>query len=132
MSKKKHNIAYIKPEEPKFIRELKAQIGFKEGPDINTKRQELSEGEDEDFDDHIEEKPTVVVLNNGDLTAEEADAFQKKKDDEEANKPADLTKRIIFNRKSKASEQDIDEQPLPKKNKKKKSKVVLSFNDEDE
>lgn len=37
MSKKKHNIAYIKPEEPKFIRELKAQIGFKEGPDINTK-----------------------------------------------------------------------------------------------
>ncbi|XP_057333935.1 uncharacterized protein KIAA1143 homolog [Microplitis mediator] len=132
MSKKKHSIAYIKPQEPKFIRELKAQIGFKEGPDVNTKRQELSEGEDEDFEDHIEEKPTVVVLNNGDLTAEEADAFQKKKDDEEANAPADLTKRIIFNRKSKPSEQDIDEQPLPKKNKKKKSKIVLSFDDEDE
>lgn len=37
MSRKKHNIAYIKPEEPKFIRELKAQMGFKEGPDVNTK-----------------------------------------------------------------------------------------------
>ncbi|KAG8038006.1 hypothetical protein G9C98_006331 [Cotesia typhae] len=80
MSRKKHNIAYIKPEEPKFIRELKAQMGFKESPDVNTKRQELSEGEEEDyFEDRGEEKPQVVVLSKEHLTAQEADEFQKKK-----------------------------------------------------
>ncbi|CAD6213486.1 GSCOCG00004094001-RA-CDS [Cotesia congregata] len=131
MSRKKHNIAYIKPEEPKFIRDLKAQIGFKEGPDVNTKRQELSEGEEEDFEDRGEEKPQVVVLSKEHLTAEEADEFQKKKDLEEANAPADLSKRIIFNRKAKP-EADVLDQPPPKKSKSKKPKLVLSFDDEDE
>lgn len=28
---------YIKPEEPKFLQQLKAQVGFKEGPSIDTK-----------------------------------------------------------------------------------------------
>lgn len=37
MSKRKHNIAYIKPNEPKFLRQMKEQIGYKEGPDVNTK-----------------------------------------------------------------------------------------------
>lgn len=37
MSKKKHSISYIKPNEPKFLKELKAQAGFKEGPTVDTK-----------------------------------------------------------------------------------------------
>jgi len=37
MSRKKHNISYIKPDEPKFLRELKEQIGYKEGPTVDTK-----------------------------------------------------------------------------------------------
>ena len=37
MSRKKHNISYIKPEEPKFLRDLKIQAGYKEGPTIETK-----------------------------------------------------------------------------------------------
>lgn len=37
MSRKKHNISYIKPDEPKFLRELKEQVGYKEGPTIDTK-----------------------------------------------------------------------------------------------
>lgn len=41
MSKKKNSISYIKPQEPKFLRELKAQAGFKEGPNIDTKVQSL-------------------------------------------------------------------------------------------
>lgn len=36
-SRKKHNVSYIKPEEPKFLRELKEQIGYKEGPTVDTK-----------------------------------------------------------------------------------------------
>lgn len=34
---KKHNIAYVKPEEPSFLRKLKEQIGYKEGPTVDTK-----------------------------------------------------------------------------------------------
>lgn len=37
MSRKKHIVSYIKPNEPKFLRELKEQIGYKEGPTIDTK-----------------------------------------------------------------------------------------------
>jgi len=37
MSRKKHNVSYIKPNEPKFLRELKEQIGYKEGPTVDTK-----------------------------------------------------------------------------------------------
>lgn len=35
---------------------------------------------DEDRQDRDEELPTIVVLNNGDLTAEEAAAFQAEKE----------------------------------------------------
>lgn len=37
MSKRKNNISYIKPDEPKFLQVLKAQIGYKEGPSVDTK-----------------------------------------------------------------------------------------------
>lgn len=33
----KRNVAYIKPSEPAFLRRLKEQVGYKEGPDVNTK-----------------------------------------------------------------------------------------------
>lgn len=36
-SKKKHNIDYVKPEEPAFITRLKAQAGYVEGPSVDTK-----------------------------------------------------------------------------------------------
>jgi len=37
---------------------------------------QVSDDEKEELDD---EKPVVVILNSGDLTAEEADAFKKQK-----------------------------------------------------
>lgn len=33
----KRNISYIKPEEPNFLKRLKEQIGYKEGPTVDTK-----------------------------------------------------------------------------------------------
>lgn len=30
-------VSYVRPEEPKFLRELKEKIKYKEGPTINTK-----------------------------------------------------------------------------------------------
>lgn len=119
MSRKKHNVSYIKPDEPKFLRELKKQAGYKEGPTVDTKvkfcmqviycelnfpynyilyalqiifnnmnfiyvslnqKEALPEISDDEREDSVDEKPVVVVLHSGDLTAEEADAFQKQKE----------------------------------------------------
>lgn len=33
----KRNVAYIKPQEPEFLRKLKEQVGYKEGPTVDTK-----------------------------------------------------------------------------------------------
>ncbi|XP_051163350.1 uncharacterized protein KIAA1143 homolog [Leptopilina boulardi] len=133
MSRKKHSVAFIKPDEPKFLRDLKIQAGYKEGPTVDTKRAELPEATEEDFEDREEEKPVVVVLNTGDLTAEEANAFQKQKEEEEANAPADLSKPIIFRKiKSSSKESNETDSPVIKKPKKEQKKIILSFNDDDE
>ncbi|XP_076170622.1 uncharacterized protein KIAA1143 [Ptiloglossa arizonensis] len=134
MSRKKHNVSYMKPDEPKFLRELKEQVGYKEGPTVDTKREVLPQDSDDDKEERAEEKPVVVILNSGDLTAEEAEAFNKQKEEEEANTPADLSKRIIF-RKSKIveAESDTTAKPVKKKIKKtKQEKAILSFNDNDD
>lgn len=34
---KRNNVAYIKPEDPKFLQQLKAQIGYQSGPSIDSK-----------------------------------------------------------------------------------------------
>lgn len=131
---KKNFVSYIRPEEPKFLRELKEQINYKEGPTINTKKEILPCVFDEEAEDFEGEKPLVVVLNSGDLTAEEAEAFEKQKQKEESTGPADLSKRIIFSRnKSKKRTLDSVEKCNNKKaNKSKRNKAVLSFNDEEE
>lgn len=76
----KRNVAFIKPDEPSFLKQIKQQIGYKEGPDINTKRQKLQvNSDDDDFSDDLdEESPQVVVLKEGDLTAEQADVEKKR------------------------------------------------------
>ncbi|XP_072754701.1 uncharacterized protein KIAA1143 homolog [Anoplolepis gracilipes] len=130
MSRKKHNISYIKPDEPKFLRELKEQIGYKEGPTVDTKREVLAEASDDEKEELIDEKPVVVVLNSGDLTAEEAEAFKKQKEKEESNAPADLSKKIIFRKtkiESDKSDTTATDKPVRKKAKRDKQKVVLSF-----
>lgn len=33
----KRNITYVKPEEPSFLKKLKLQVGYKEGPTVDTK-----------------------------------------------------------------------------------------------
>lgn len=88
----KRNITYVKPEEPSFLRRIKEQVGYKEGPTVDTKvgctkntppnpvltsrtpfqREDLGPVEEDDLRDADDERPTVVVLNPGDLTEEEA------------------------------------------------------------
>ncbi|XP_017887654.1 uncharacterized protein KIAA1143 homolog [Ceratina calcarata] len=134
MSRKKHNVSYIKPNEPKFLREIKERIGYKEGPTIDTKREVLPQDSDNDEEERNEEKPVVVVLNPEHLTEKEAEAFKKKKSEEDASAPADLSKRIIFSKKNKAADAEINaaDKPVKKKMKRKQERTVLSFNEEDD
>merc|ERR1712098_847049 len=78
---KRGKINYI-GEEPSFIRQFKQRVGYKEGPSVDTKRQKLDYEED-DRSDTEEEKPVVVVLKAGDLTAEEVSQENRLKKIEE-------------------------------------------------
>lgn len=37
MANRKRNVEFAKPDEPTFIKKLKSQYGFKEGPNVDTK-----------------------------------------------------------------------------------------------
>ncbi|GJQ88043.1 hypothetical protein Trydic_g12965 [Trypoxylus dichotomus] len=135
----KRNVTYIKPEEPAFLKRIKEQVGYTEGPTVDTKRENLNPVEPEDLEDTIDEQPTVVVLQPGDLTAEEAAAVNKQRNEEDQT-PADLTKPIVFKAKSKnKGDEEVDllnksKRPLAaKKNKSKKVKTsLLSFNQKED
>ncbi|XP_055909594.1 uncharacterized protein KIAA1143 homolog [Eupeodes corollae] len=144
----KRNISYIKPQDPSFLQKLKAQIGYKEGPDVNSKRQKLEdldrnsedegdykEGEREGDYERDDEKPQIVVIKSGDLTAEEAEAEKRRIEKEEAEKPADLSQRIVFKTKAKIVDETSVKVKKGKKLKKtaaKEAKSKLSFAQEDE
>lgn len=147
----KRNISYIKPKDPSFLQKLKAEIGFKEGPNVDTKRQKLedldgnsiegdynNQGSSADGEGDYEkddEKPQIVVIKSGDLTAEEAEAEKRRIEKEEAEKPADLTQRIIFKTKAKIVDETSVKLKKDKKLKKsaaKEAKSKLSFAQEDE
>ncbi|XP_064599420.1 uncharacterized protein KIAA1143 homolog [Liolophura sinensis] len=135
-------ISYVQQNEPDFIRKFKQRVGYKEGPSVDTKRQE-QDLSDDDIVDGEDEKPVVVVLRDGDLTAEEAAQLQngesiKAEDDPPADgkilfkKPA---KRRAENNKqtedNKASD-DTRKNAKKKKSRKKKTSNLLSFDEEND
>lgn len=132
----KRNIAYIKPQEPSFLRKLKEQIGYKEGPTVDTKKEQLRP-EDCDDDDVYEEQPTVVVLKPGDLTAEEAAQAKEQLEKDISEAPADLSARIVFKAPEKSSEK-AKKRPASEKSgtssgkRQKARKPLLSFDDEED
>ena len=80
MSKKRNAVSFIKPEEPAFLQRMKQQIGYKEGPTVETKRQKInnfSDSDDDDIEERDDEKPQIVVLKDGDLNATEAEKALK-------------------------------------------------------
>ncbi|CAG9799521.1 unnamed protein product [Chironomus riparius] len=111
----KRNVAFIKPDEPAFLKRMKQQIGYQEPDTVEAKRgpvQNLgSSDEDEDYEERDDEKPQVIQLKKGDLTEEEAIRIAK----EEAEKPADLNQRVIFKSKKKKDDakDTVDEDKLP-------------------
>lgn len=135
---KKRNISFTKPEEPSFLKKLKAQVGYQEGPTIDTKREELETLEGNDLEDNDEEQPTVVVLKTGDLTSEEVVAERIALEKKETSEPADLSKPIVFkvpskdgNDTTKTSKNTSTTKSKKKSSKKVMDKRLLSFDSEE-
>ncbi|XP_028174414.1 uncharacterized protein KIAA1143 homolog [Ostrinia nubilalis] len=129
---RKRNVNYIKPEDPEFLKVLKRQAGY---DDRNHKFDELQNAEDDFAEDDESEKPQVIVLKKGDLTAEEAEVEQKKLEILESNTKADLTQRIIFKTKQKSStdkETNKRKSSNAKQKESKRSRQLLSFDNDDE
>ncbi|ALC43350.1 CG42245 [Drosophila busckii] len=144
----KHNkLTYIK-QNPSFLAKLKAEIGYKEGPTVETKRQRLEDNDNEQQENDCceerpereDEKPQIVVLGSGDLTAEEVAIEQQRIEKEEAEKPADLSQPIVFKQRAKQSKADDKTAVETAKKsgvKRKRSKASagtskLSFNEDEE
>jgi len=134
----KGKVGFSKPPEPKFIRDLKAKVGYKEPVGLEAKMGGGDSDVFEDRDDRDDERPTVVVLKNGDLTEEEAENVKQAMEIKETEKSEEIPSdgRIMFKKPSKRvnSDKDNDKDTNSKKKKKKIEKVssLLSFDEEEE
>ncbi|XP_035019696.1 uncharacterized protein KIAA1143 homolog isoform X2 [Hippoglossus stenolepis] len=70
-NKKVSGVSWVKPAEPSFLRKFKNDVGYKDGPTVDTKRHVMPALDDDSGSDREDELPQVVVLKGGDLTAEE-------------------------------------------------------------
>lgn len=130
---RKRNVNYIKPEDPEFLKIIKKQAGYEE---LNHKFDKLQNAEEDFVDDADSEKPQVVVLKEGDLTAEEAESEQNRLEKLESETKADLNQRVIFKTKAKDTEgsrsRKRESESRSKSNKEKKARHLLSFGDEED
>jgi len=127
----RNNVGFVKPQEPKFLREIKEKVGYREPEGIEAKMRRSEGGEErEDAEDEL---PTVVVLNKGDLTEEEATASATEKVDSDDPPPDG---RIKFKKPTKRSgeeEKKMDHTGEPnKKRGKVQKKSMLSFDEDEE
>ncbi|KAF4522265.1 hypothetical protein B566_EDAN011961 [Ephemera danica] len=147
MSKRgRRNVGFTKPPEPSFITQMKQQIGYKEGPTVDTKRENLDAAGD-DLDERFvdDEAPTVVVLRDGDLSAEEV-AREKALQEPttpagKAEEPEETGGRILFRKPAKrdatgeasSAVQRDEDKPAKKKSKPPKQNTkLLSFQQDDD
>ncbi|XP_041726544.1 uncharacterized protein KIAA1143 homolog [Coregonus clupeaformis] len=145
----KANVSWVKPAEPSFLKKFKNDVGFKEGPTIDTKRLEMPALEDDSGSDREDELPQVVILEKGDLSAEEVLQIKGVKDGTEKEDKPPADGKILFKKPTKRSSDKFqgitassskkkksegeDEEKKEKSEKKVKNKSLLSFGeDEDE
>uniref|UniRef100_UPI0037E890CE uncharacterized protein KIAA1143 homolog n=1 Tax=Semicossyphus pulcher TaxID=241346 RepID=UPI0037E890CE len=119
---KASGVSWVKPAEPSFLKKFKNDVGYKEGPTVDTKRQEMPTLDDDSGSDREDELPQVVVLKGGDLTADEVKKIKGEmrggadKDDEP---PPDG--KILFKKPAKRSSSDKFQGITASSSKKKKS-----------
>ncbi|XP_024866322.1 uncharacterized protein KIAA1143 homolog isoform X2 [Kryptolebias marmoratus] len=101
---KASGVAWVKPAEPSFLKKFKSDVGYKEGPNVDTKRQLMPALDDDSGSDREDELPQVVVLKSGDLTADEAKKMKDEKTAGDAEAPTDG--KILFKKPAKRSSSD--------------------------
>ncbi|XP_062598697.1 uncharacterized protein KIAA1143 homolog [Saccostrea cucullata] len=133
----KGKISYVKDDEPDFIKKFKQRVGYKEGPTVNTKREMPDFDDDDDRPDNEDEKPVVVQLREGDLSAEEAERLQKTEEPQADGK-------ITFKKPVKRGGEEASQLKTSTKKRKEekggkkksgkgvKNSTLLSFNEEEE
>ncbi|KAG9276374.1 hypothetical protein AMEX_G8686 [Astyanax mexicanus] len=118
---KKGNVSWVKPSEPSFLRKFKNDVGYKEGPTVETKKQQMPTFDDDSGDsDKEDEMPQVVVLKKGDLSADEVLQIKKDKDSKKDDQPPPDGK-IIFKKPEKRSSDKFEGITASSSKKKKKS-----------
>ncbi|XP_025941614.1 uncharacterized protein KIAA1143 homolog isoform X5 [Apteryx mantelli] len=107
---KKTQVSYVRPAEPAFLSRFKRQVGYREGPTVETKREQLPLPDDdsENGGDKEDEQPQVVTLKKGDLTAEEAMKIKQQikealKSSESDGEPEPADGKIMFRKPTKRS-----------------------------
>ncbi|KAJ6643900.1 MOG interacting and ectopic P-granules protein 1, partial [Pseudolycoriella hygida] len=73
----RNQVQFSRPEDPKFLKLIKEQIGYKNEPSVDTKRQKLNQ-EFDDSSDSDDEQPQIVVTKVGDLSAEQVEAEKQR------------------------------------------------------
>ncbi|XP_013911214.1 PREDICTED: uncharacterized protein KIAA1143 homolog [Thamnophis sirtalis] len=101
---KKNQVSYVKPDEPAFLSRFKERIGYREGPTVDTKREQLPAPEDDSGSDKEDEQPQVIVLKKGDLTAEEIAKIKEELKEVTEADPEDG--KIIFRKPPKRSAEE--------------------------
>ncbi|XP_077125209.1 uncharacterized protein KIAA1143 homolog [Ranitomeya variabilis] len=101
---KRNQVSYVKPSEPSFLKKFKKDVGYKEGPTVDTKRQDLPViADDSDGSDKEDELPQVVVLKKGDLSAEEVMNIKQQIKGSKDEEPAPADGKILFKKPAKRS-----------------------------
>ncbi|MED6265482.1 hypothetical protein CHARACLAT_025913 [Characodon lateralis] len=118
---KASGVSWVKPAEPSFLKKFKTDVGYKEGPNVDTKRQLMPTLEDDSDSDREDELPQVVVLKTGDLSADEVKKLKDEMQAEEKGKEAPPDGKILFKKPAKRSSSDKFQGITASSSKKKKN-----------
>lgn len=145
---KKSNVSWVKPAEPSFLKKFKNDVGFKEGPTVETKKQQMPQlDEDSGDSDREDEMPQVVVLKKGDLNVEEVMKIKKDTKDSDKDEQPPPDGKIVFKKpvkrssdkfkgitasSSKKKKSEDDEKKESKAGVKVKNNSLLSFGGDDD
>jgi len=123
MSRKKSGgISWIKKEEPKFIRQFKERIAYKEQANTNTKKKAL---DNDLLIEREEDRPQVVQLKSGDLGEKE---YLELKSKEDIANAASSFGKILFKRPSKKQAETATTEEASTSEAAKKTELDLIFN----
>ena len=62
MSRQKRGVQYVQQDEPAFLKRMKQQAGYKEGPTVDTKREDLQQRDPDSDTEKDEEMPQVCTV----------------------------------------------------------------------